>query len=103
MYAIIETGGKQYKVSENENITIEKLDAVKGATVTFDKVLMVADGDSLKFGQPTVAGASVEAKVVVQDRGERIRVFRFKKRKGYRKTIGHRQYLTQVVVTKIKA
>jgi len=64
---------------------------------------MVADGDTLKFGQPTVAGASVEAKVIVQDRGERIRVFRFKKRKGYRKTIGHRQYLTQVVVTKIKA
>jgi large subunit ribosomal protein L21 len=101
MYAIIETGGKQYKVSEKETITIEKLEAEKGAEVTFDKVLVFADGDSLKLGQPTVAGASVTGKVVAQERGERVRVFKFKKRKGYRKAHGHRQYLTRVIITKI--
>jgi large subunit ribosomal protein L21 len=101
MYAIIETGGKQYKVSENEVITIEKLEAEKGSEVTFDKVFLIAKDDSLNFGKPLIEGATVLGQVVAQERGERIKVFKFKKRKGYRRTIGHRQYLTRIKITKI--
>jgi large subunit ribosomal protein L21 len=101
MYAIIETGGKQYRVSENDTITVEKLDAQPGATLTLDKVMLVADGDKLNFGAPLVAGAKVEARVILQDRAQKIRVFRYKKRKGYRKTIGHRQYVSVLKITKI--
>lgn len=101
MYAVIQTGGKQYRIAEKETLTVEKLEAAVGSEFNFDKVLMVADGDKLTWGKPMVAGAVVSAKVLEQDRGHRIRVFRFKKRKGYRKTIGHRQYLTRVLITKI--
>ncbi len=103
MYAIIETGGKQYRVSENEILTVEKLEAQAGSQISIEKVLLIADGDKLNFGKPLVPGARVEAKVLEQDRGRKIRVFRFKKRKGYRKTIGHRQYLTRIQITKIAA
>ena len=101
MYAIIETGGKQYRVSENDTITVEKLDAKPGSSVILEKVMLVADGDKLSFGNPLLSGAKVEAKVLEQDRAQKIRVFRYKKRKGYRKTIGHRQYVTKLKITKI--
>jgi large subunit ribosomal protein L21 len=101
MYAILETGGKHYRVSENDTITVEKLDAKPGSTVTLEKVMLVADGDKLNFGAPLVAGAKVSALVMEQDRAQKIRVFRYKKRKGIRKTIGHRQYVTVLKITKI--
>jgi large subunit ribosomal protein L21 len=101
MYAVIQTGGKQYRVAEKDTVTVEKLEAKPGSEISLDQVLLVADGDKLTFGKPLVKGAKVTAKVVEQDRGHRIRVFRFKKRKGYRKTIGHRQYVTRLLITKI--
>ena len=101
MYAVVQTGGKQYRVAEKETLTVEKLEAAVGSEVSLDQVLMVADGDKLSFGKPTLPGAKVTAKVLEQDRGRKIRVFKYKKRKGYRRTIGHRQYLTRLLITKI--
>ncbi|MGV3487894.1 MAG: 50S ribosomal protein L21 [Tuberibacillus sp.] len=100
MYAIIETGGKQLKVEEGQTLYIEKLDAEAGETVTFDKVLFIG-GDEVKIGEPLVEGASVTAKVVEQGRGKKIVVYKFKKRKNYRRKQGHRQPFTKVTVEKI--
>ncbi|MET1247488.1 MULTISPECIES: 50S ribosomal protein L21 [Sporolactobacillus] len=102
MYAIIETGGKQLKVEEGKSIVVEKLAAEAGDTVTFDKVLFVG-GESVKVGAPTVEGATVTAKVVEQGRDKKIIVFKFKKRKNYRRKQGHRQPFTKVVIEKINA
>ncbi|MCO7126423.1 50S ribosomal protein L21 [Sporolactobacillus shoreicorticis] len=102
MYAIIETGGKQLKVEEGKSIVVEKLAAEAGDTVTFDKVLFVG-GEDVKVGTPTVEGASVTAKVVEQGRDKKIIVFKFKKRKNYRRKQGHRQPFTKVVIEKINA
>ncbi|TGA99492.1 50S ribosomal protein L21 [Sporolactobacillus shoreae] len=102
MYAIIETGGKQLKVEEGQSIFVEKLAAEAGETVTFDKVLFVG-GDDAKVGTPTVEGASVTAKVVEQGRAKKIIVFKFKKRKNYRRKQGHRQPFTKVTIEKINA
>lgn len=102
MYAIIETGGKQLKVEEGQSIFVEKLAAEAGETVTFDKVLFVG-GDDAKIGTPTVEGASVTAKVVEQGRAKKIIVFKFKKRKNYRRKQGHRQPFTKVTIEKINA
>lgn len=101
MYAVIETGGKQYKVSEGDVIFIEKLDAEAGAAVTFDKVLAVGEGADIKVGAPSVAGASVEASVVKNGKGKKIVVFKMKPKKGYRKKQGHRQAYTKVEIKKI--
>ena len=95
MYAVIETGGKQYKVSEGDVIFIEKLDAEAGAAVTFDKVLAVGEGADIKVGAPSVAGASVEASVVKNGKSKKIVVFKMKPKKGYRKKQGHRQAYTK--------
>lgn len=100
MYAIIETGGKQIKVEEGQAIYIEKLDAQQGDTVTFDKVLFVG-GDNVKVGSPTVAGATVAAKVEKQGRSKKIIVFKYKAKKNYHKKQGHRQPYTKVVIEKI--
>lgn len=100
MYAIIETGGKQLKVEEGQTLYIEKLNAEAGETVTFDKVLFVG-GDDVKVGSPLVEGASVTAKVVEHGRGKKIVVYKFKKRKNYRRKQGHRQPFTKVTVDKI--
>jgi large subunit ribosomal protein L21 len=100
MYAIIETGGKQLKVEEGQTLYIEKLDAEAGETVTFDKVLFVG-GDDVKVGSPLVEGASVTAKVVEHGRDKKIVVYKFKKRKNYRRKQGHRQPFTKVTVEKI--
>ena len=100
MYAIIATGGKQYKVSEGDIITIEKLGVEAGEKVTFDQVLAVSDKD-LKIGAPTVEGASVEASVVKEGRGKKVIVYKYKRKTGYHKKNGHRQAFTQVKIEKI--
>ena len=103
MYAIIETGGKQYKVAEGDTLYIEKLNAEAGDTVTFDKVLAVLDGDKATFGAPAVKGASVTANVVKNGRGKKILVFKYKPKKNYRRRQGHRQPYTKVEITKVNA
>ena len=95
MYAIIATGGKQYKVSEGDVIKVEKLDAEVGAKVTFDNVLLVG-GDTVKVGTPTVDGAKVEASVVSEGKGKKVIVYKYKRKTGYHKKNGHRQLFTQV-------
>ena len=100
MYAIIATGGKQYKVSEGDVISIEKLGAEEGEKVTFDQVLAVSN-DGLKVGSPTVDGASVEASVVRNGRARKVIVYKFKTKTGYHKKNGHRQSFTQVKIDKI--
>jgi len=101
MNAIIETGGKQYKVAEGDVVFIEKLDADAGDTVKFDKVLAVLDGDKATFGAPTVDGASVEATVEKNGKGKKIRIFKYNPKKGYRKRQGHRQPYTKVTIGRI--
>ncbi|MDQ0298713.1 large subunit ribosomal protein L21 [Salibacterium salarium] len=102
MYAIIETGGKQVKVEEGQEIYIEKLDASQDETVTFDNVVFVG-GDDVKVGSPFVDGAKVTGKVDKHGRQKKITVFKFKKRKKYRRKHGHRQPYTKVVIDKIEA
>ncbi|MCA1031909.1 50S ribosomal protein L21 [Bacillus timonensis] len=102
MYAIIETGGKQIKVQEGQEIFIEKLDGEQGESVTFDKVLFVG-GDNVKVGSPTVEGATVTAKIEKQGRAKKITVFKYKPKKNYRRKQGHRQPFTKVVIEKINA
>lgn len=101
MYAIIETGGKQYRVAANDKINVEKLDAKAGDKLTLEKVLLVADGDNLQVGKPTVAGAKVQVTVLAQDRGSRVRVVKYKKRKGEFLRRGHRQALTSLKIETI--
>ena len=103
MYAVIKTGGKQYKVAQGDRLRIEKLPAGVGDTVTFDEVLLIGGGDALKIGAPLVAGAKVEAKVVGQERSKKIIVFKFRRRKNYRRKNGHRQPYTALEITGIKA
>ena len=100
MFAVIETGGKQYKVSEGDEIFVEKLDVEDGATVTFDKVLAVS-GESLSVGTPYVAGATVSATAVKSGRGKKIVVFKYKAKKNEKKKQGHRQAYTKVRIDKI--
>ncbi|MBE6872057.1 MAG: 50S ribosomal protein L21 [Ruminococcaceae bacterium] len=102
MYAVIFTGGKQYKVAEGDVVSIEKLDCEAGSEITFDKVLAVGD-DSLKVGAPYVEGASVEAKVIENGKAKKIVVFKYKSKKNERKKQGHRQPFTKVMISKIKA
>ena len=103
MHAIIETGGKQYKVTEGDVLYIEKLTAEAGEAVTFDKVLAVLDGDTATFGAPTVEGASVTANVVKNGKGKKVLVFKYNPKKGYRKRQGHRQPYTKVQIGAIQA
>ena len=100
MYAVFETGGKQYKVSEGDVIYVEKLGLEDGATVTFDKVLAVA-GETLSVGAPYVEGAKVEASVLKSGRGKKIYVFKYKAKKNEKKKIGHRQDYTKIQITHI--
>ena len=102
MYAVIKTGGKQYRVSEGETVKIEKLEAEEGAKVEFDNVLMIADGDNVKVGAPTVSGGKVTGTVKSQGRHKKIEVIKFKRRKHHDKRTGHRQYFTEVEITGIK-
>lgn len=101
MYAVIKTGGKQYKVQEGDIIRVEKLDVEEGSTVQFDEVLALSDDNGLKIGTPVVNGAVVEANVLGQGKGKKIIVFKYKPKKNYRKKQGHRQPYTQLQITKI--
>ena len=103
MQAIIVTGGKQYKVSEGDVLFIEKLEAEAGETITFEQVLAVMDGDNATIGAPVVEGASVEATVVKNGKGKKVRIFKYNPKKGYRKRQGHRQPYTKVQIGAIKA
>lgn len=103
MYAIIETGGKQYKVQEGDVLYIEKLNAAEGDVVAFDKVLAVSKEDGLVVGSPLVSGAAVSAKVEKHGKGAKIIVYKYKAKKNYRRKQGHRQPYTKVVVESIKA
>lgn len=100
-FAVIRTGGKQYIVRAGEKHKFEKIEAEEGKTVKFDDVLLVKKGDKIEIGAPKVSGAVIEAKVVSQTKGDKIVVFKYKKRKNYRKKTGHRQKLTEVEIVKI--
>ncbi|MBU1899358.1 50S ribosomal protein L21 [Myxococcota bacterium] len=102
MYAIIKTGGKQYRVSEGDIVRVEKLAGDVGATVKFDQILMVG-GESAQVGRPLVEGAIVEAKIERQARARKVLIFKKKKRTGYHKKQGHRQYFTELKITGIQA
>ena len=101
MYAVIQTGGKQYRVKSGEQLKVELLAAEVGATVSFDRVLMLGEGDGVKVGAPFLDGAAVKATVVSQGRGEKVRIFKMRRRKHYAKTQGHRQGFTEVRIDEI--
>ena len=101
MYAIIETGGKQYRVQEGDEVVVEKLNAEEGGTVVFDKVLAAGNGADLKVGTPVVAGAAVNATVVENGKGPKVITFKYKSKKDYRNKKGHRQPFTKVKIDSI--
>ena len=101
MYAVIKTGGKQYRVSSGEKLKVEQLAADVGSEITIDQVLMVADGDKVSIGKPLVEGASVKATVVNHGRGEKVRIFKMRRRKHSKKQQGHRQNYTEIQVGQI--
>lgn len=98
MYAVIKTGGKQYRVEAGDKLRVESLDADEGATVNLDSVLMVCDGDNVSVGSPELAGASVSATVLSQGRGKKIDIVKFRRRKHYRRQMGHRQNYTELKI-----
>ena len=100
-YAIIQTGGKQYRVSEGDLLNVEKLDAEAGKETTISEVLLVVNGDKISLGAPLLSGASVKAEVVEQFKDEKVIAFKFRRRKGYHRTVGHRRQLTKLKITKI--
>jgi large subunit ribosomal protein L21 len=102
MYAVIQTGGKQYRVATGDRLRVEKLPGDRGATLTFDNILMVGGEGTTRVGTPTVAGVKVTAEVVAQDRAKKIIVFKFKRRKNYRRKHGHRQSYTELKITGIE-
>jgi large subunit ribosomal protein L21 len=103
MYAVIKTGGKQYRVMQGETLRVEKLEADIGTAVTFDQVLLIGEGEGITVGTPLVAGASVAATVKAQGRGDKVRIIKFRRRKHHMKQMGHRQYYTEVEITSISA
>jgi large subunit ribosomal protein L21 len=103
MYAVVSTGGKQYKVQQGETLRIEKIPGDVGSPVTFDQVLMVGDGDNVRVGQPVLANAAVQAQIVEQDKAKKILVFKYKRRKRYRRKQGHRQPYTAIRINGIVA
>ncbi|MGQ9630918.1 MAG: 50S ribosomal protein L21 [bacterium] len=103
MYAIIESGGKQYKVQEGEYVQVEKIEGEEGREIRFDRVLMIADGERVEIGTPTLKNASVEAEIVRQGKDKKIVVFKYKPKKNYRRKRGHRQPFTKVRIKKISA
>ena len=101
MYAVIKTGGKQYRVAAGDKLRVETLDASEGETIKLDDVLMVGDGETINVGSPNVSGASVEARVLEHGRHKKIDVIKFRRRKHYRRQMGHRQNYTQIEITGI--
>jgi large subunit ribosomal protein L21 len=102
MYAVISTGGKQYKVSPGDTIRVEKITGEPGTSVTFDQVLMVSDEDSVRVGQPTLPDAKVDGHIVEQGRAKKVLVMKYKRRKGYHRKHGHRQYVTALKIDSIQ-
>ena len=103
MYAVIKTGGKQYRVSEGDTLRVESLEAEAGSDVTLNEVLMLGNGESVTLGAPLVANASVSAHIVEHSRAKKVRIVKFKRRKHYRRQMGHRQNYTEVRITGISA
>ncbi len=103
MYAVIKTGGKQYKVEQGQKIRVEKINAESGASIDLDEVLMVADGEDIKFGAPFLDGGKVTATITEHGRGKKIRIIKFRRRKHHKKTQGHRQAYTELEITGINA
>ncbi len=102
MYAVFKTGGKQYKASTGDVVRVEKLPAEMGSSVEIDEVLMVADGDDIRVGAPTLDGGKVKAEVVAHGRGDKVRIIKFRRRKHSMKQMGHRQYYTELKITGIE-
>jgi large subunit ribosomal protein L21 len=103
MYAVIVTGGKQYKVAEGEFLKVEKLEVATGETISFDRVLLVGNGEDVKIGAPVVEGAKVTAEVVGQGRHDKVTIIKFRRRKHHMKRQGHRQWFTEIKITGIQA
>lgn len=103
MYAVIVTGGKQYRVKEGQRLKVESLEVEPGQSIDFENVLMVADGDDIKIGKPSLSGVKVQASVLEHGRGNKIRIVKFRRRKHSRTQMGHRQNYTQVKIEKIQA
>lgn len=103
MYAVIATGGKQYRVSEGAVLRVEKLDAEEGASIEFDRVLLVGDGESVSIGKPYLEGGKVQATVMAQGKARKVEIVKFHRRQNYRRTKGHRQNFTQIKITGIAA
>lgn len=103
MYAVVKTGGKQYKVAAGEKLKIEQIPADVGSEITLDQVLAVGEGESLKFGEPLVSGAAVKATVISQGRHDKVKIFKMRRRKHYQKRQGHRQNFTEILINTIKA
>ncbi|MDM7861654.1 50S ribosomal protein L21 [Alteromonas sp. ASW11-36] len=103
MYAVFQSGGKQHRVAEGQTVRLEKIEVAPGETVEFEDILMVSNGDDVKIGTPSVAGAKVTAEVVTHGRGEKVKIVKFRRRKHSRKQMGHRQWFTEVKITGISA
>ncbi|WP_320823252.1 50S ribosomal protein L21 [Reinekea sp.] len=103
MYAVIVSGGKQYRVSEGQTLKLEKIEAETGVSISFEKILLVADGDKINIGAPVVAGAVVTAEIIAQGRHKKVKIMKFKRRKHHMKQMGHRQWFTEVKITGIQA
>jgi len=103
MYAVFQTGGKQYRACTGDTIKVEKIEAEKGATIELDQVLMIGEGEDVTIGAPFIDGGKVTARVVDQGRGEKIHIIKFRRRKHHMKRAGHRQYYTQLEITGIDA
>ncbi|WP_100643727.1 MULTISPECIES: 50S ribosomal protein L21 [Alteromonas] len=103
MYAVFQSGGKQHRVAEGQTVRLEKIEVAPGETVEFEDILMVSNGDDVKIGTPSVAGAKVTAEVVTHGRGEKVKIIKFRRRKHSRKQMGHRQWFTEVKITGISA
>jgi len=101
MYAVVKTGGKQYKVAEGQYLKVEKIDGNEGDSIELDQVLMIADGDNLKIGSPMIDGGKVTAKIKSHGRGKKIEIMKFHRRKHHQKKTGHRQYYTEIEITAI--
>ena len=101
MYAVIKTGGKQYRVDPGKEVRVEKLDGELGDTVTFDQVLMASDGENIRVGKPFLEDTKVVGRITQQGKNKKILVFKYKRRKGYRKKMGHRQQFTQIKIDEI--
>lgn len=103
MYAVIASGGKQYRVAPGQRLKLEKIEAATGSDIEFDSVLLVGDGDTVTIGAPLVAGAKVSAQVIAQGRHKKVKILKFRRRKHHMKQMGHRQWYTQVQITQIHA